>query len=114
MGRLGMVVGLVCGLAVLGAAGAALAAEVSGDTGDCIGCHEEVTPGIVEDWRTSRHSRVSPAEGLAKPKLQRRVSAPAVPEGLATTAVGCAECHTRNADKHPDTFEHNGFSVHVV
>ena len=113
MRRLAIVVGLAWVLG-MGAAGAVFAAEVSGDTEDCLGCHEEVTPGIVEDWRASRHSHVSPAEGLAKPKLQRRVSAAAVPEGLAATVVGCAECHTMNADKHPDTFEHNGYSVHVV
>ena len=28
--------------------------------------------------------------------------------------VGCAECHTLRPDAHADTFEHNGYNVHVV
>jgi len=28
--------------------------------------------------------------------------------------VGCAECHTMNSEKHKDTFEHNGFNVHII
>ena len=28
--------------------------------------------------------------------------------------MGCAECHTLNPDKHSDTFEHNGYQVHIV
>ena len=28
--------------------------------------------------------------------------------------VGCAECHTLNPEKHKDSFEHNGYKVHVV
>jgi hydroxylamine dehydrogenase len=33
---------------------------------------------------------------------------------MANVVVGCAECHTMNPKKHKDTFEHNGYSVHVV
>lgn len=89
-------------------------AGVSSATEECIGCHEDVTPGIVGDWRASRHSRVTPAEGLAKPALERRVSAAAAPEGTAEHVVGCAECHTRNPETHADSFEHNGHRVHIV
>lgn len=110
------------GLATLGlgwilvavSGGGVQAAEVSDATDTCLGCHTEVTPGIVADWRASRHSHVTPALGLAKPVLERRVSAATVPEALAETVVGCAECHTANPDQHADTFEHNGYSVHVV
>ena len=37
-----------------------------------------------------------------------------MPEALAGVVVGCAECHTVNAEKHKDSFEHNGYQVHVV
>ncbi|MBI5443550.1 MAG: hypothetical protein HY900_20360, partial [Deltaproteobacteria bacterium] len=57
------------------AAAAPAAAAVSAATEECLGCHEDVTPGIVGDWRASRHSKVTPAEGLAKPALERRISA---------------------------------------
>jgi hypothetical protein len=99
---------------VLLSAGPALSGEISAATEECLGCHEEVTPGIVADWRASRHAKVTPAEALVKPALERRVSAAAAPEGLAGTVVGCAEFHTRNADRHPDSFEHNGHRVHIV
>ncbi len=28
--------------------------------------------------------------------------------------MGCAECHISNPEKHKDTFDHNGYQVHVV
>lgn len=96
------------------AAASARAAAVSDATSECLGCHEEVTPGIVGDWKASRHSRVTPAEALQKSTLERRFSAAEAPAGLAGTVVGCAECHTRNPDAHADTFEHNGYRVHIV
>jgi hypothetical protein len=45
---------------------------------------------------------------------KRRVSFEKVPDMLARVFVGCAECHTMNPEKHPDTFEHYGYQVHVV
>lgn len=99
---------------LLAAAGVAAAAPVSGDTEACLGCHEEVTPGIVGDWKASRHSRVTPGQALEREPLARRFSAPAPPPGTADVVVGCAECHTRNPDAHPDSFEHNGYRVHIV
>ena len=57
---------------------------------------------------------MTPREGLKKTKLERRVSSEKIPGTLAGTVVGCAECHTLNAGKHKDSFEHNGFQVHVV
>ena len=96
------------------AAGPARSAGVSAATEACLGCHESATPGIVADWRASRHARVTPAEALRKPALERRVSAAAAPEGQAETVVGCAECHTRTPDKHADSFEHNGHRVHIL
>ena len=48
---------------------------ISESTETCLGCHALSTPGIVADWKNSRHSRVTPQEALAKPPLERRVSA---------------------------------------
>ncbi len=90
------------------------AAELSAESEACIDCHAIVTPGIVGDWQMSRHARVTPAEGMAQEPRQRRISTDAAPAGLAETVVGCAECHTMNAEAHPDSFEHNGFLVHTV
>ncbi|MFC1888495.1 multiheme c-type cytochrome [Thermodesulfobacteriota bacterium] len=66
-------------------------ASVSDDTEMCIACHASVTPGAVADWKKSRHAE----------------------EG-AEEAVGCAECHCMNPGKHADSFEHNGYRVHMV
>jgi hydroxylamine dehydrogenase len=87
---------------------------ISESTETCLGCHALSTPGIVADWKNSRHSRVTPQEALAKPPLERRVSAEKVDEALGKNVVGCAECHTLNSGKHPDSFEHGGTNIHVV
>lgn len=92
----------------------ATAAEPSADTQACLDCHAVVTPGIVADWQDSRHARVTPAAAVAQEPRQRRISTESVPAGLAETVVGCAECHTMNADEHPDSFEHNGYVIHTV
>lgn len=92
----------------------ALAASVSKATQSCLACHRSVTPGIVADWEASRHSQVTPAEGLKKPQRERRISASEVGDELSGNVIGCAECHTANADAHPDSFTHNGFKVHSV
>jgi hypothetical protein len=93
---------------------ALIAANLSEETENCLGCHEIVTPGIVGDWQNSRHASVSPAEGLAKKDEERRISASRIAENLSGSAVGCAECHTMNAEDHPDSFDHNGYSIHTV
>ncbi len=86
---------------------------VSKDTQTCLECHDYATPGIVADWRRSRHSSVTPADALKKPALERRVSAETVPAGLADAVVGCYECH-RAAAGAPDAFDHNGTVIHTV
>ena len=91
-----------------------LAAEMSDATTECLECHSSIAPGMVAVWERSRHAKTSPEEALKKPELERRISAEAVPEKLAKNTVGCAECHTLNPDKHSDTFEHNGYDVHIV
>ncbi len=87
---------------------------VSDATRECIGCHEMFHPGIVADWRRSRHARTSPARGLSVRGLEKRMSANTVADALLSTAVGCAECHTAHPLQHPDSFAHNGYSVHTV
>lgn len=47
---------------------------ISTETQTYIDCHEQYTPGIIEDWRTSRHARTSPADALARPELERRAA----------------------------------------
>lgn len=86
----------------------------SEDTQNCIACHASITPGIVADWEKSRHAKRTPAEALKAETLKRRVSASNVPDRLAGTVVGCAECHTMNPEKHKDSFDHNGYTVHIV
>jgi hydroxylamine dehydrogenase len=94
-----------------------LAAEevkVSEATQACIECHKIIHPGIVTDWQRSRHSRTTPGEAIAVKGLGRKVSSPSVPQDLLTTSVGCAECHTLRGKEHGDTFEHNGYDIHIV
>ena len=96
--------------------GVALGASVpfSEATEECMSCHLSIYPGILAEWEKSLHARISPMEGLKKPRLERRVSLEKAPRNLAEIAVGCAECHTMNPEKHKDTFEHEGYKVHVV
>ena len=104
-----MTVGLLGAGAVTG-----WAANVSDASVTCVACHSAIHPGLVSDWSQSHHGTVSSAEALKKPAPQRRVSVAQPPAGLADHAVGCAECHTMNPDRHPDTFDHYGARVHVV
>ncbi|HUX06552.1 MAG TPA: multiheme c-type cytochrome [Acidobacteriota bacterium] len=88
--------------------------KLSDESSECIECHRYYTPGIVADWRDSRHSTTSPAEAMKADELERRISAEEVPEELQSVAVGCYECHSRNTDRHADAFEHEGFEINVV
>jgi hydroxylamine dehydrogenase len=88
--------------------------SVSEDTQACLECHASVYPGSLEDWKRGRMARVTPAEAMKKPLAERRVSFDNIPDSLKNVVVGCAECHTLNPKKHADSFEHNGYQVHVV
>jgi hydroxylamine dehydrogenase len=59
-------------------------------------------------------SKITPVVARSMVSRKRRVSFETVPDDVARVVVGCAECHTMNADKHKDTFDHNGYRVHVV
>lgn len=80
----------------------------------CVLCHKKLTPGIVEDWLTSRHSQITPEMAMAKPVLERRISSDVIPEAFRSVAVGCYECHGQNASAHKDNFDHFGFKINVV
>ncbi|MEW6109531.1 MAG: multiheme c-type cytochrome [Nitrospirota bacterium] len=88
--------------------------KISGPSRACIACHSKVTPGIVQDWLSSRHAGITPAKALKKPVLERRISSKTIPAELMGKAVGCFECHTRNPEKHQDNFQHMGYKVNVV
>ncbi len=89
-------------------------AAVSEKTSDCLECHRTTTPGIVADWERSHHAQINPVDALKKPLPERRISTANFPRELGETVVGCAECHTMNSENHKDTFEHNGYQVHVI
>ncbi len=86
----------------------------SSETEACIDCHRQYTPGIVEDWLSSRHATVSPGEVRGKPMLQRRVSSDSIPEMLAGVTVGCYECHGLNPSPGRGTFEHFDFAINSI
>ena len=88
--------------------------KISSETQECLDCHESVTPGIVADWRTSRHSSISFEQAVQKPELEKRVSSIEVADNLRDVVVGCYECHGLNADKHKDNFEHFGYKINVI
>ena len=88
--------------------------QISDSTQECLDCHSEFLPGIVQDWRNSRHAKMTPKKALTADKLKKRMSSTSVPEVLQNHAVGCAECHTLRAGAHSDTFEHNGYKIHLV
>jgi hypothetical protein len=87
---------------------------VSPATQECLDCHSAVHPGIVADWKNSRHAFVSPHMAMQVQGLGRKLSSKQVPDTLRTTAVGCAECHSLRPEAHADTFEHNGHQIHMV
>ena len=87
---------------------------LSDATQECLDCHEGTNPGIVEGWKKSRHGMITPAEAMAAKGLTRKVSSQTVPEELKNVVVGCAECHALRPDSHKDTFDHNGYNIHVV
>jgi len=61
-------------------------AALSSESRTCIGCHEATSPGIVEQWKRSSHSK---------------------------NRVGCYECH-RAEKGDADGFDHNGSFIAVI
>ena len=77
---------------------------ISEKTGECLLCHEVLHPGLVADWKASRHARTTPAAALAMPEGERRMSADDVAADLKDVVVGCYECHSLNARRRYQTF----------
>jgi hydroxylamine dehydrogenase len=106
---------LIVGVLVLIAVGGRAAdIPVSEATAECLECHASIHPGIVKDWQNSRHAKITPQQALAVDGLARKVSSKNIPDNLQSHPVGCAECHTLRPGAHADTFEHNGYDIHVV
>lgn len=87
---------------------------MSSETEECITCHIELNPGLIDSWKKSRHFKTTPDQALQKEELEQRVSSSEIPERFKNISVGCYECHSLNTDKHQDTFEHNGYQINVV
>jgi hypothetical protein len=87
---------------------------ISEDTESCLECHTTIHPGIVESWKKSRHAAITPEKAMSVKGLGLKVSSKSIPERLKNQVVGCAECHTLRSKFHKDTFEHNGYDVHIV
>lgn len=104
----------IIGILLFTQAGLADSPPVSTATQECLDCHGVFHPGIVGDWEKSRHGRTTPDEAMKIAGLSNKISATQIPNELKSHAVGCAECHTANPKTHKDTFEHNGYTVHVV
>ncbi len=109
-----MVFALLGGLFFVVTAASGTPSPVSEESEACIDCHIYAIPGIVSGWKRGRMAQVTPEAAMKMPASARRISVKKPPEKIANVVVGCAECHTMNSEKHKDTFEHNGYSVHVV
>jgi hypothetical protein len=92
--------------------------SLSEQTGECLKCHKIYTPGIVEDWLTSRHAMTTPEMAFKKPPLERRISVEQTfldaEEDLRSVVVGCYECHGLNVEQHQDSFEHSGNQINII
>lgn len=89
-------------------------ARLSEQTEECLECHQTFSPGIVEDWLSGHHAQTTPAQAMKEPEWKREVSSTSIPESLQNVAVGCHECHSLNADKHEDNFEHFAYRINVL
>ena len=76
---------LVCGIAVAHA-DRTVPTSLSEQSASCVSCHEADMPGLVKEWRHSRHYGAD---------------------------VGCYECHAADP-KDADAVDHNGYSISVI
>ena len=92
----------------------AAAVPVSDATMECLACHMDTHPGIVSDWENSRHGTITPQAAMDVKGTALKMSSKEIDEDLKPSVVGCAECHTLRPKAHKDSFEHNGYDIHVV
>jgi hypothetical protein len=76
---------------------------------ECIACHEALTPGIVADWRDSRHSRPASRAPVACPDCH---GADHQKLHMPTPKV-CAGCHAEQHDAFQSEKQY-GFPSHVL
>ena len=112
--RNGLCVFIIIWVVFFAAGGVSAEVTISEATSECLDCHASIHPGIVSEWQKSRHAAIHPKTAMAVEGPARKVSSTNVPESLQNTVVGCAECHMLRPDAHADTFEHNGYDIHVV
>lgn len=107
---------LLFGVVVVLAAGPVSGSDapISRATQDCLDCHGDYHPGIVGDWLKSRHASTTPRAAMQVTGNALKVSSRNVPDSLLDTSVGCAECHMLRGEAHADTFDHQGYDIHVV
>ena len=98
----------------LSALAEAAGSQISKQTKECLDCHTEYHPGLVEDWLQSLHSKVTPEQALTNKPIARRISSENIPENLKHVVVGCFECHSLNATNHTDNFDHFDYRINVV
>jgi hydroxylamine dehydrogenase len=87
---------------------------ISPATQECLDCHITYHSNIVVNWLKSRHATVTPKAAMNKNNEERRISSTQIPDALMNTVVGCAECHAMRPESHRDTFQHNGYRIHLV
>jgi hypothetical protein len=65
---------------------------------DCVDCHDEISPGIVADWRTSAHAREDVSCDACHG--DGHSSADDVDKVLTVTANTCAACHAERFEQY--------------
>jgi hydroxylamine dehydrogenase len=81
-----MLSGLGLAAAAMAGANRSVPTTLSQESASCVECHESDMPGLVKEWRWSRHYGAD---------------------------VGCYECHAADPAE-ADAFEHNGYSIAVI
>jgi len=85
--RMVLTMALGLGLAAMTlAANRSVPTTLSKESASCVECHEDDMPGLVKEWRWSRHYGAD---------------------------VGCYECHAAEVTD-ADAFEHNGYNIAVI
>ncbi len=74
--------------------------EASAAAKECVACHEQHTPGVVTDWRLSRHSEVD--VGCADCHGDGHISTNDVSKVRIPTPDTCAECHETQVKQFKD------------